>query len=164
MAQSIWDAGLLLPSLETYGEDPRVLSELAVLVTAFWELAVRFRRVFVAQVRVPSEISVMVGVSWELVSYSRLDVRSYGLQIVEHARALGHGLGDHAPTPAPDRVPASSRASTVPEAAQRSYATSWSSLLLPFLLQPMYSTPIARDAGPYDDGAPLAFARLSVAR
>lgn len=124
MAQSIWNVGLLLPSLETYGEDPTVLPELAVLVTAFWELAVRFRRVFVAQVRVPSEISVGVRVSWELVSHSWLDARSYGLQIVEHARALGHDLGDHAPTSAPDHALAASQAPTVPEPAQRSCATS----------------------------------------
>ena len=35
MAQSIWNAGLLLLSFETYGEDSGVLPGLAVLVTAF---------------------------------------------------------------------------------------------------------------------------------
>ena len=96
MAQAIWNAGLRLLSFEIYGEESRVLPELAVLVRA----------------------------SWELFSPCRLDARSYGLQIVEHAHALGHDLGDHASTLAPDQVYASSQAPTVPESAQRSYEPS----------------------------------------
>ena len=114
MAQSIWNAGLLLLSFETYGGDSGVLPGLPVLVTANWELVIQFHRAFVARGSVLSE----------LISHNRLGVYSYELQIVEPARAHGHDLGYHASTPAPDHVYAFSQAPAVPESAQCSCATS----------------------------------------
>ena len=124
MVQLIWHTGLLLLSFDTYDEDSGVLPGLAVMVTAFWGLAVRFHRGFVVRGRILSKISGLMRVSWELFSNHRLDERLYRLQILECAHALGHGLGDHESTLAPDHVHASSQAPTVPESARRSYATS----------------------------------------